>query len=221
MVDEKVEQYNESLPVGVHLRRTAAQDKFVDTKVSDFVGNVFQSVGIVLAVMLLFLGFRTGLVVASLIPMALVMTLLLMNLMDIGLNQVSLAALIMALGMLVDNAIVVSESMMVKMENGIAPRQAAIESSSELIIPLLVSSLTTSAAFLAFFLAEDVMGEIMGPLFSVISLALLSSWFLAMTFIMILGVSFIRVKVKNADANQKPSLFDRLNVYYKRILTWT
>lgn len=221
MVDEKVEQYNEFLPVGVHLRRTAAQDKFVDTKVSDFVGNVFQSVGIVLAVMLLFLGFRTGLVVASLIPMALVMTLLLMNLMDIGLNQVSLAALIMALGMLVDNAIVVSESMMVKMENGIAPRQAAIESSSELIIPLLVSSLTTSAAFLAFFLAEDVMGEIMGPLFSVISLALLSSWFLAMTFIMILGVSFIRVKVKNADANQKPSLFDRLNVYYKRILTWT
>ena len=221
MVDEKVEQYNESLPVGIHLRRTAAQDEFVDTKVSDFIGNVFQSVGIVLAVMLLFLGLRTGLVVASLIPMALVMTLLLMNLLEIGLNQVSLAALIMALGMLVDNAIVVSESMMVKMENGIAPRQAAMESSSELIIPLLVSSLTTSAAFLAFFLAEDVMGEIMGPLFSVISLALLSSWFLAMTFIMILGVSFIRVKVKNTEANQKPSLFDRLNVYYKRILTWT
>ena len=222
MIDQKIEDYNQSLPVGIHLLRTAAQDRFVDTKVSDFVGNVFQSVGIVLAVMLLFLGLRTGFVVASLIPMALVMTLLLMNNFDIGLNQVSLAALIMALGMLVDNAIVVSESMMVKMENGISPKQAAIESSNELIIPLLVSSLTTSAAFLAFFLAEDVMGEIMGPLFSVISLALLSSWFLAMTFIMILGVAFIRVKVKQSpQEGGKPSLFDRLNVYYKRILHWT
>ena len=222
MVDEKIATYNKTLPVGIHLLRTAAQDKFVDVKVSDFVGNVFQSVGIVLAVMLLFLGFRTGLVVASLIPMALVMTLLLMNSFDIGLNQVSLAALIMALGMLVDNAIVVSESMMVKMEEGLAPRQAALESSQELIIPLLVSSLTTSAAFLAFFLAEDVMGEIMGPLFSVISLALLSSWLLAMTFIMILGVAFIRVQVKKKEeTDSKPSLFDRLNVYYKRILTWT
>lgn len=222
MVDEKILEYNETLPVGIHLLRTAAQDKFVDVKVSDFVGNVFQSVGIVLAVMLLFLGFRTGFVVASLIPMALVMTLLLMNNFGIGLNQVSLAALIMALGMLVDNAIVVSESMMVKMEEGAPPRRAALESSQELIIPLLVSSLTTSAAFLAFFLAEDVMGEIMGPLFSVISLALLSSWLLAMTFIMILGVAFIRVKVKEQEkTDSKPSLFDRLNVYYKRILTWT
>ncbi len=222
MVDEKIQGYNETLPIGVQLLRTAAQDKFVDVKVSDFVGNVFQSVGIVLAVMLLFLGFRTGFVVASLIPMALVMTLLLMNNFAIGLNQVSLAALIMALGMLVDNAIVVSESMMVKMEEGMPPRKAAIDSSQELIVPLLVSSLTTSAAFLAFFLAEDVMGEIMGPLFSVISLALLSSWLLAMTFIMILGVSFIRVKVKDqSEQNSQSGIFDRLNVYYKRILTWT
>lgn len=220
IIDAKVADYNNDLPIGLHLSRTAAQDYFVDKKVSDFIGNVIQSVGIVLAVMLLFLGFRTGLVVASLIPMALVMALLLMNVFDIGLNQVSLAALIMALGMLVDNAIVVSESMMVKMEEGEPPLKAAIDSSTELMIPLLVSSLTTSAAFLAFFLAEDTMGEIMGPLFSVITLALLSSWILAMTMVTMLGVSFMKVAKKDPNAAPKFSVFDSLAVYYKDILDW-
>ncbi len=175
-IDQKVIRYNQTLPVGITLFRTAAQDIFVNQKVNDFLGNVIQSVGIVLLVMLLFLGLRTGLVVASLIPMTIVMTLWLMNMMEVGLNQVSLAALIMALGLLVDNAIVVSESMMVKMEEGMSGKAAAIAASGELMIPLLVSSLTTSAAFLAFFLAENTMGEIMGVLFVVISLALLSSW---------------------------------------------
>ena len=216
-VDTKVARYNQTLPIGLKLNRTAAQDYYVDTKIDDFINNVLQSVGIVLLVMLAFLGLRTGLVVASLIPMAMILTIWLMDIVNVGLTQVSLAALIMALGLLVDNAIVVSEAMMVKMEEGIAPKEAAISSSNELMIPLLVSSLTTSAAFLAFFLAENTMGELMGPLFIVISLALLSSWLLAMTLIPMLGVMFIRVKEKQAESDSK-SLFDRLNVYYKRIL---
>ena len=150
-VDKRVEFYNQTLPIGLEVSRTAAQDYYVETKVNDFINNVFQSVGIVLLVMLLFLGLRTGLVVASLIPMAMVMTLWLMDLVDVGLTQVSLAALIMALGLLVDNAIVVSEAMMVKMEEGMGAFDAAIAAAQELLIPLLVSSLTTSAAFLAFF----------------------------------------------------------------------
>ena len=168
-VNEKVALLNQELPIGLHLNRTASQDVEVDKSVQDFVGNLFQSVAIVLLTMLLFLGLRTGLVVASLIPMAILMTLFLMGSFEIGLNKVSLAALIMALGMLVDNAIVVSESIMVKMEEGVSALNAAIDSSKELMIPLLISSLTTSAAFLAFYLAESSMGEIMGPLFSVIS----------------------------------------------------
>ncbi len=219
IIDQKVIEYNQALPMGLSLIRTAAQDYYVDKKVSDFLNNVIQSIAIVLAVMLLFLGLRTGLVVASLIPMAMIMTLFLMNSFGIGLNQVSLAALIMALGMLVDNAIVVSESIMVKMEDGIQAKQAAIDSSRELIVPLLVSSLTTSAAFLAFFLAENTMGEIMGPLFSVITLALLSSWLLAMTLVTMLAVAFIKVKPKSKNSSNK-SLFERLQVYYKQTLLW-
>ena len=219
-VNEKVALLNQTLPYGLNLIRTASQDVEVDKSVQDFVGNLFQAVGIVLITMLLFLGLRTGLVVASLIPMAILMTLFLMGTFDIGLNKVSLAALIMALGMLVDNAIVVSESVMVKMEKGMTALKAAIDSADELMIPLLISSLTTSAAFLAFFLAESSMGEIMGPLFSVISLALLSSWLLAMTMITMLSVYFIKVKTKKTeeDEDYKPTLFDRFNNWYKGVL---
>ena len=159
VVDERVAEYNQTLPVGMKVGRMAAQDLYVDTKVNDFLSNVYQSVGIVLLVMLLFLGLRTGFVVASLIPMAMIMTIWLMDLVDVGLNQVSLAALIMALGLLVDNAIVVSEAMMVKMEEGMKPFDAAIAACNELLVPLLVSSLTTSAAFLAFFLVRRIMKE--------------------------------------------------------------
>ena len=217
IIDVEVENYNSRLPIGVSLKRIATQDKYVQTKVSDFLGNVYQSVGIVLLVMLFFLGLRTGFVVASLIPMAMVMTLWLMNIVDVGLNQVSLAALIMALGLLVDNAIVVSESMMVKMEEGLKPIQASIEACGELIVPLLVSSLTTSAAFLAFFLAENTMGEMMGPLFIVITLALLSSWLLAMTMIPFLGQRFIKVEKKN-EAVEEKGMFAKLNKRYKSLL---
>lgn len=217
-VDKKLQIYNQQLPIGIKLSRAASQDEVVQESISDFVSNLLQSVGIVLATMLIFLGLRTGLVVASLIPTAIIMTLFIMDQLGIGLNQVSLAALIMALGMLVDNAIVVSESIMVKMEKGADSKTAAIDSAKELTIPLLVSSLTTSAAFLAFFLAESTMGDIVGPLFSVISIALLSSWLLSLTLICLLAVFFIKVKPKEENEEEKPGLFDRLNVYYKKIL---
>lgn len=217
VLNQKIDEYNAQLPVGMHLGRVAAQDYYVDGKVQGFLENVYQSVGIVLVVMLLFLGFRTGFVVASLIPMAMIMTLWLMGLVDVGLNQVSLAALIMALGLLVDNAIVVSESMMVKLEEGMNGFDAAISACGELLVPLLVSSLTTMAAFLAFFLAENTMGEMMGPLFVVISLALLSSWLLAMTMIPLLGSNFIKVDPKAHEAEES-GMFAKLNGYYKGLI---
>jgi multidrug efflux pump subunit AcrB len=134
------------------------------------------------------------------------------------LNQVTLASLIIALGMLVDNAIVMSESIMVKMDKGEKPFDAAISSTRELSFPLLSASLTTSAAFLAFFLAESVMGEIMGPLFVVVTVALLSSWLLTMTMIPMLCIYFIRVKKSKASRPEKKSVFDRFNVHYGRLL---
>jgi len=216
-VDSVLAEFDKTLPVGISVSRLASQDFDVSEKISDFTSSVLQSVAIVLIVMLVFLGLRTGFVVATLIPSAIILTLLLMQGFRVGLNQVSLAALIMALGMLVDNAIVVAESILVKMEAGRKAFDAAIESSRELLVPLLVSSLTTSAAFLAFFLAQSTMGEIMGPLFMVITMALLSSWLMALTIVPMFAVAFIRLKKRNDDES-RPSLFERWAVWYARFL---
>lgn len=218
-VDQVLADFNQTLPVGITAKRIASQDHSVSESVSDFVSNLIQSIVIVLVVMLIFLGIRTGIVVASLIPAAIIMSLFLMGVFNIGLNQVSLAALIMALGMLVDNAIVMAESMMVKMEKGDKALDAAVSSCKELMIPLLTSSLTTSAAFLSFFIADSVMGEIMGPLFSVITITLLSSWLMALTIVPMLAVAFIKIK-KNSN-NQDSSFFDQLNSFYKKIIVWS
>ncbi len=206
-IDVLLGEWQDKLPVGLEVSRLASIDKYIDLKISDFIGNLLQAIAIVLAVMLFFLGLRTGLVIASLIPIVTITTLMVMGLIDVGLNQISLAALIMALGMMVDNAIVVAESVMVKMEAGIPVKKAAIDSCSELFTPLLISTLTTSAAFLAFFMAESVMGDIMGPIFVVITIALLSSWIIALSIITLFCVFFLKVKPKEAG---KVSFLDRL-----------
>jgi multidrug efflux pump subunit AcrB len=218
-VNELMEKWQAQLPIGLELSRLSSLDSYIDFKISDFIVNLAQSIGIVLLVMLLFLGLRTGSVIASLIPIVTIMTLMLMGFINMGLNQVTLAALIMALGMMVDNAIVVAESIMVKMEDGIEAKKAAIDSCSELFTPLLISTLTTSAAFLAFYMAESTMGDIVGPIFVVISLALLSSWLIALTIITLFSYLFLRVKKKGES---KPGLVDRiinsLKRYYKNLI---
>ncbi len=219
-VNEKIDSYKAIYPIGVDFIRAASQDEIVDISVMDFTGNLVQAIVVVLFTMLLFLGLRTGLVVASLIPTVILVTIMFMDMLGIGLNQVSLASLIIALGMLVDNAIVISESMMVKMEAGEEPVTAAISSSRELSVPLLVSSLTTAAAFLSFYLAESVMGEIMGQIFLVLTIALLSSWVLSLSIIPLLAVSFIKVKIKDTQKPEKKGIFDILQKYYEVVLIW-
>lgn len=206
-LDVVLSTWKEKLPVGLEVSRLASIDTYIDLKISDFIGNLLQSIGIVLAVMLIFLGFRTGLVIASLIPIVTITTLFIMGLIDVGLNQITLAALIMALGMMVDNGIVVAESVMVKMENGADVKKAAIDSCSELFTPLLISTLTTSAAFLSFYMAESVMGDIMGPIFVVITIALLSSWIISLSIITLFCVFFLKVKKQEEG---KVGFLDRL-----------
>ena len=205
-VDGVIEQAHASFPIGIEFDMIQSQPIAVARKINDFTGNLFQAVLIVAGVMLLTLGLRTGLVVASLIPMAMVMSFLVMSFFDIGLDQMSLAALIIALGLLVDNAIVMSESIMVQMAAGKRAMDAAIDSAGELRIPLLTSSLTTAAAFLPIYLAESNAGEYTAPIFKVVTITLLCSWVLAMTLIPLLCVRFLRVKKESGPQsfNSKP-----------------
>lgn len=199
---ERVRHLQATYPIGVEFARIVNVPSKVQGTIDDFVGNLMQAVGVVLVVMLVFLGLRTGLVIVTLIPATMMLTITLMGAFDIGLDQVSLAALIIALGMLVDNAIVMAEAIQVRMEQGESVGDACIASAGELRLPLLVSSLTTSAAFLPIFLAESAMGEFTASLFKVVTLALLSSWLLALTMIPVFAVMFMRAKPRSDDPGE-------------------
>ena len=218
-VDGVVNQWKTKLPVGLELTRVSSMDTYIDNKVKSFISNLMQSIGIVLVVMLIFLGFRTGIVIASLIPIVVIMTLMIMGLIGMGLNQVTLAALIMALGMLVDNAIVVAETIMVKLDQGVEKKKAAMDAFSELWMPLLISTLTTSAAFLAFYMSPTSMGDIVGPIFVVITIALMSSWVIALSIITLFCYLFLKQTPKD---EQKESVIDQainsLKVKYKDLI---
>ncbi|MCB1154181.1 efflux RND transporter permease subunit, partial [bacterium] len=204
-----------SYPIGVEFDLVNFQPDLVNDLVNDFVVNLLQSVAIVVAVMILSLGLRTGVLVASLIPATMLASMLFMSLFDIGLDQVSLAALIIALGMLVDNAIVMSESIMVQMGEGKSPMDAAVDSANELRIPLLTSSLTTAAAFLPIYLAESMVGEYTVSLFKVVTIALLCSWALSLTMIPLLCYRFLKVPPGAGES------FDtRFYRGYRKALLW-
>ena len=200
-VKETLDRIKNSYPHGVEFEVINFSPTEVENKVNGFASNLVQAIFVVAAVMLLSLGLRTGLIVAFLIPASMVMAMLMMSFFNIGLDQISLAALIIALGMLVDNGIVMTESIMVSMSNGKKSIDAAIESANELRVPLLTSSLTTAAAFLPIFLAESNVGEFTASLFKVVTITLLCSWLLSLTIIPLLCVAFLKTSPQTTDYN--------------------
>jgi len=181
-------------PWGISFNKVAFQPTLVEKTVSSFMSNLLQAIAVVSAVMLLTLGLRTGLVVASLIPVTIATSIAVMYSLGIGLDQVSLAALMIALGMLVDNSIVMAESILTRMEQGSDAISSALDSANELKVPLLISSLTTAAAFLPIYLAESTTGEYTAPIFEVVSITLLASWLFSLTMIPLFCTMFLKVK---------------------------
>lgn len=201
-ITQAIAEFNQRYPHGVEFDLVNFSPAEVDKKVSDFVINLLQSIAVVTVVMLLSLGLRTGFIVAMLIPSTMLFALIVMQFFDIGLDQISLAALIIALGMLVDNGIVMSENIMVQMEQGKSALDAAIDSAKELYIPLLTASLTTAAAFLPIYLAESNVGEFTASLFKVVTITLLCSWVITMTIIPLLCVRFLKVTPSSGNTDK-------------------
>ncbi|MEM7051791.1 MAG: efflux RND transporter permease subunit [Acidobacteriota bacterium] len=202
ILDREIPQIQARYPWGIELEKVWFQAELVEANIDDFVSSLLQAIGIVILVMIFTLGLRTGMVVATLIPSAMIITFYVMQAVGITINQISLAALIIALGLLVDNAIVMVESVLVKRERGMAAIPAAVESGKELITPLLISSLTTAAAFMPIALAESAVGEYTADIFYVVTITLLASWLLAMTFIPLLTTVALKLKkgaVKSDD----------------------
>ncbi|KZY73308.1 acriflavine resistance protein B [Oleiphilus sp. HI0071] len=192
-VQRELARLSQEYPIGVDFNVVNFSPKEVDDKVKGFVLNLLQAIAVVAAVMLLSLGLRTGLIVSLLIPASMLAALLVMINLEIGLDQISLAALIIALGMLVDNGIVMSESILVQMKEGKSPMESALSSANELKMSLLTSSLTTAAAFLPIYLAESAVGEFTASLFKVVTITLLCSWLISMTVVPMLCVHFLKV----------------------------
>jgi len=174
-------------PWGIEIEKIWFQADLVEQSVASFSSSLMQAIAIVILVMIAFLGVRTGLVVGSLIPTTMIASFFVMQVFGITINRISLTALIIALGLLVDNAIVVVESILVKREDGKDAITAAIESGAELRTPLLVSSLTTVAAFMPIGMAKSAVGEYTSDIFYVVGIALLTSWLMAMTFVPLLS----------------------------------
>lgn len=213
-LQKTVDQLKAKLPVGIELERVSNQPAAVTASVGEFVHTLIEAVLIVLAVSFLSLGLhskpfrldaRPGLVVALTIPLVLSVTFLFMRMLDIDLHKISLGALIIALGLLVDDAIIAVEMMVRKMEEGMSRFEAATFAYTSTALPMLTGTLITVAGFLPIGLAKSAAGEYTFSLFSVNALALVISWVVAVVFTPYLGYVLLKVK---PHANGDHELFD-------------
>jgi multidrug efflux pump len=177
----------EALPAGLKLVQVASMPHAVSHSVDDFVEAVAEAIGIVLVVSLISLGLRTGMVVVISIPLVLAATALFMYLFHIGLHKVSLGTLILALGLLVDDAIIAVETMAVKLEQGFDRLRAAAFAYTSTAFPMLTGTLVTVSGFLPIALAKSATGEYTRSIFEVSAIALLLSWLAAVIVIPLLG----------------------------------
>ncbi|MDC4551210.1 efflux RND transporter permease subunit [Acinetobacter baumannii] len=180
-------QLQKALPLGMKLQKVSDQPVAVQRSIHEFVKVLAEAVIIVLLVSFFSLGFRTGLVVAFSIPLVLAMTFAGMNLFDVGLHKISLGALILALGLLVDDAIIAVEMMAIKMEQGYSRIKAAGFAWKTTAFPMLTGTLITAAGFLPIATAQSSTGEYTRSIFQVVTIALLVSWVAAVLFVPYLG----------------------------------
>ncbi|WP_313304631.1 efflux RND transporter permease subunit [Stutzerimonas balearica] len=177
----------QELPAGMQLNKVSDQPAAVKTSVGEFVKVLVEALAIVLLVSFFSLGLRTGLVVALSIPLVLAMTFTAMHYFGIGLHKISLGALVLALGLLVDDAIIAVEMMAIKMEQGFDRLKAASYAWTSTAFPMLTGTLITAAGFLPIATANSSTGEYTRSIFQVVTIALVASWVAAVMFVPLLG----------------------------------
>ena len=208
-----------TLPAGMELRKVTDQPAAVRESVGEFIKVLAEAVAIVLLVSFFSLGFRTGLVVAVSIPLVLAMTFVVMDWFGVGLHKISLGALVLALGLLVDDTIIAVEMMAIKMEQGFDRFRAAGFAWTNTAFPMLTGTLVTAAGFLPIATAASSVGEYTRSLFEVVTIALLVSWIAAVLFIPWLGEKMLPDMQAQAE---QPSLRRRLSrlVAFRRSRGW-
>ncbi len=190
-LDAQIDKIEREMPVGLELERVNNQPETVKRSVREFTRSLSEAVAIVLIVSFVSLGLRTGLIVALSIPLTLAVTFLFMYQTGIDLHKISLGALIIALGLLVDDAIISVEMMVVKMEQGWERVRAASFAYTNTAMPMLTGTVVTAAGFLPIGLARSSTGEYTFSIFAVTTIALMVSWFVSVIFVPYLGYKLL------------------------------
>ncbi|WP_431206697.1 efflux RND transporter permease subunit [Burkholderia cepacia] len=222
-LDAESKDLQAQLPAGLKLVEVSSMPHAVAHSVDDFLEAVAEAVAIVLVVSLVSLGLRTGMVVVISIPVVLAVTALFMYLFDIGLHKVSLGTLVLALGLLVDDAIIAVEMMAVKLEQGYTRARAAAFAYTSTAFPMLTGTLVTVSGFLPIALAKSSTGEYTRSIFEVSAIALIASWFAAVVLIPLLGYHMLPERKRHAHEAHLPDdhehdIYDTR--FYRRLRGW-
>lgn len=208
------------MPVGLEIHQVSDQPSVVNESIHDFVKTLFEAIVIVLGVSFLSLGWRTGLVVAGCIPLVLCGVFVFMYVLGIDLHKVSLGSLIIALGLLVDDAIIAVEMMSVQLELGHSRFDAACHAFRATAKPMLTGTLITCCGFIPVAFSKGMASEFCGALFPVIGIALLLSWIVSVMVAPLYGTYLIQVNVVT-DASGRPDPYQsRFYVWFRRVLGW-
>ncbi|WP_050400664.1 efflux RND transporter permease subunit [Bradyrhizobium embrapense] len=190
-VQQATAEFMKAVPQGIDVKQIADQPKVVEHAVGEFVHSFVEALAIVLFVSFVALGWRTGIVVALSVPLVLGIVFIVMNAMSLDLHRITLGALIIALGLLVDDAIIAVEMMVVKMEQGWDRMKAASFAWESTAFPMLTGTLVTAAGFLPIGFANSAVGEYAGGIFWIVAIALVASWFVAVIFTPYIGVKLL------------------------------
>ncbi|CAI3137536.1 Multidrug/solvent efflux pump membrane transporter MepB [Acinetobacter calcoaceticus] len=219
-LDQRIKEVQETLPAGIFIEKVVDQPSLVEHSVNEFLGHFILALGIVLAVSLFALGVRTGIVVALSVPLVLGITFFFMWRLDINLQRISLGALIIALGLLVDDAIIAVEMMQVKMEEGLDRFKAASFAWSNTAFPMLTGTLITAAGFVPVGFALSSTSEFTGSIFWVVGISLIVSWFVAVLFTPFLGTILLPKVQPHHSHSTKNSYRDKLSQWFSRKIAW-
>lgn len=190
-LQQEMELLKSEIPSGVEIGTVSFQPKVVEASVGEFLKSFLEALAIVLIVSFISLGFRTGIVVALSVPLVLAISLVIMHAMGMNLDRISLGALILALGLLVDDAIIAVEMMAVKMEQGWNRLEAATFAWTSTAFPMFSGTLITVAGFLPVGFAPSTSGEYAGGIFWVVGISLITSWVVAVLFTPLLGLHLL------------------------------
>ncbi|CAH1555030.1 Transporter, AcrB/D/F family [Vibrio jasicida] len=219
--DRRVAELKYQQPVGVEISEIYNQPKEVDKSVSGFVISLAQAVGIVIIVLLFFMGLRSGLLIGLILLLTVLGTFIFMKYLAIDLQRISLGALVIALGMLVDNAIVVVEGILIGTQKGRTRLQAATDIVTQTKWPLLGATVIAVTAFAPIGLSEDSTGEYCGTLFTVLLISLMLSWFTAISLTPFFADIFFKgQKIKSGEGEDNDPYNGIVFVMYKKFLSF-